>query len=627
MKFINKTLGILSMMSGMLIGFSGCTEEVDYTPAEKLNGAQIYFPTTMASQIDLSNTETSFIVEVSRANTDSDITANLNVTNESGLFTIPTSVNFAAGESTAKLSIGYDPEALGFDNYQTITIAIADETYTTPYGTSTYTFKAGIPAPWTSLGTATFYDNFLFMNSYEVEIQQNDLDPSTYRLVDPYSEGLAAEGYPTEGAQSEYVEFKLLKPGDKLNDITITMEGLVYFPAYCTGFYNTSNDYNQNVDAHHPSDFTDFQDEAYWTYSKVIQSQADGSPAIVQLAPFYYMNGIGGWDYSTTDNMVRIIFPGTTATDYSVNVTYAGSYTDPNGYNYALVDVTLGSDVKEARVAMARADVDLNSIVSGLVEGSIEYVSATENGQIKLQSGGNGTYNIVAVTFGADASGAVSAQEAVYTTCIHKATTISPIDAYVGTWVLTGADSEGQFNTPVTISKADDETLVVSGAYPVEGYDDSFYLMYDAESGYVILPPQQVANLIDNVQTLLVPFNMNESLLTTEETLTGQLDENNCLSFGNTYGNEGTWDSFAYILNSAEGLQLISYYSPYLMPYDVAAQTRSFKTNKTLREIASGMKFVKAVEKKTVKSDKQILPIRSLNKPTNQQPLNDVTLR
>lgn len=496
MKFINKTLGILSMMSGMLIGFSGCTEEVDYTPAEKLNGAQIYFPTTMASQIDLSNTETSFIVEVSRANTDSDITANLNVTNESGLFTIPTSVNFAAGESTAKLSIGYDPEALGFDNYQTITIAIADETYTTPYGTSTYTFKVGIPAPWTSLGTAIFYDNFLFMYSYPVELQQNDLNPSTYRLVDPYSEGLATEGYPTEGAQSEYVEFTLLKPGEKLNDITITMEGLVYFPAYCTGFFNTSNDYNQNVDVHHPSDFTDFQGEAYWTYNKVLQYQEDGTPAIVQLAPFYYMDGIGGWNYSTTDGMIKIVFPGVTETDYSIGVAYAGKYTDSKGNDKGILAqlTTVGGDVESIRLAVVEG-TDVATAVEGIVNGSIDYMevgpeAASNTIMIPFASTPvDGDYTLVAIAYGGNEAQTSSSATFKYASSTTQETwTAINVGDYTYT-LFFGTAEEPAVDSGLTLFRSNENP----NRYKIEhwGYDVDFIFTYNAETGEVVVEEQE----------------------------------------------------------------------------------------------------------------------------------------
>ena len=63
-----------------------------------------------------------------------------------------------------------------------------------------------------------------------------------YRLVDPYSQGLEAEGLSTHGDQSPYLTFQILKAGDMINKVKITTDGLVHFDAYCTGFYNTSND-------------------------------------------------------------------------------------------------------------------------------------------------------------------------------------------------------------------------------------------------------------------------------------------------------------------------------------------------------------------------------------------------
>lgn len=105
---------------------------------------------------------------------------------------------------------------------------------------------------------------------------------------------------------------------------------------------------------------------------------------------------------------------------------------------------------------------------------------------------------------------------------------------------------------------------------------------------------------------------MDEGTLSVEETITGKLDEFGGLSFYNTYGNEGNWNTFAYVLNSNSGVQLVSYYSSYVMPYTNAATTRSFgDTNNTLSLSKSGMKLVK-VEKQLERKSANIV-IKNLN--------------
>ena len=562
------------MLAAMFtLAWTSCDDDIEYTPAGAVQGAQVYFPSTVASTINLSSTENSYQIPVMRVETSSAMSVAVTATGGEGLYTVPSTVEFVQGEANTTLTITYDPDAIEFDSFTNMTIALGSDT--TPYGISTYEFSIGIPAPWTSLGNATFSDAFLFANTYQIELQQNDLEPNRYRLVDPYSAGLEAEGYETKGAQSEYLEFSLLQPGDKIHDTTVTMEGLVYFPAYCTGFYNTSNDYNTNVDAHHPSDFTNFQNESYWTYSKVLQYSDDGKPEAVQLAPYYYMNNLGGWDNTQADGVVTIIFPGAVLADYSVSIAYTGSYTDPNGYNYALGNVTLGADVEEARVALAAADADVEVVAAGMIDESIEYTSVEASGEVRLKAAGNGTYMMVVVSM---AEG--EAQEVAYTTFIHKATDVTPIEDYVGQWVFSGVVNAQQptpFNMPVTIAQVAEDSLTVTGSFPlIPGYTETFGLNYDTESGNLLFAAQELSPLQPGAQTLLVPMNLNESSFTTNETMTGQFDSEGNLVFSNTFGNEGSWDSFAILLSSEQGASLLAYFANTLAPYtEPAVQTKS----------------------------------------------------
>lgn len=408
---MNKIKNILSAMLllALPLAFTACGDDVEYSPADKPVNAQVYFPTTNGATVDLSKDKTSFDVTLMRAKTDEAITVPITVTGGGSFFTIPTSVSFAQGVDKAVLSISYNPESLEYDAYSEIKLTIGDESATTPYGMAQYVFKAGIPAPWTSLGKATFSDAFLFANKYSVELQRNDLNPSLYRLVDPYSEGLTKESFTSNGDQSLYVEFTLLKPGDKIGDVTITMEDLVYFPYYCTGFFNTSNDYNTNVDAHHPSDFSSLNSEAAWTFNRVLQYQADGTPAGVQLAPYYYMNGHGGWNNTQADGIITIIFPGASLKDYTINVEYKGRFTNVGGDNYAVADIQLGADVENAKVVMVEGN-DIQAAINGILDGSLKGIEVSQSGSVNIPSTANGLCSIVAVGYGEGES-----QEVAYT--------------------------------------------------------------------------------------------------------------------------------------------------------------------------------------------------------------------
>ena len=601
MKYINKLFGTFAAVC-LLLGGTACTEEAEYTAAEPQSATQPYFPTNLASQIDLTEDATSFTVQVSRLATGSELTVDLvKSDDEEGLFTVPATATFATDATTADITIGYDPAKFELDEYMPLTITIATEGLDNPYSSNTYSFTAGIPAPYVTIGEATFTDNGYFGGTVEVELQQHSLDANQYRLVAPYAAMLNAFGLQSSAAQSPYVTFRLLQPGDQIGSITTTQPDLVYFEPSNTGYTNPT--YGQDIMIYHPGYFQgSFPSESYWLYNKVISYKEDGTPAIVQLAPMYYMDGTGGWDYTQQDGAITIVFPDVVITDYSVSMSYEGSFTDPTGANYVLANVDLGTDVFEARLALVNANMTTpDDVVAGILDGSIETTNVRESGQVELLSAGNGTYYLVAVTYSRDESGTETAQEATYIDFIHSAGEIAPIDAYVGQWVVQGAIGEQILNLPLTISNVGDGLLAVNGALPYyAGYDDTFYLQYDAVSGYVILPPQEVEPLIlegDTISTLVVPFDMEEGLLTTEETLTGKLDENGGLSFYNTYGNEGNWTTFAYVLNTEAGASLASYYSSYFFSFNTAAATRSLVgTTNTLSSLKVGM-TLKKVEK------------------------------
>lgn len=505
MKKIVNIFNILFVLA-VAVAFHACGDDAEYTPAEALSNAQVYFPSTNSATINVSKTQTSFDVTIMRIKTDEAQTVNIVGTGGEGLFTIPSTVSFAQGESNALITIGYDPEKIEYDTYSTITLKVSDETITTPYGMSEYSFQVGIPAPWTSLGECTFYDNFLFVNSYKAELQQNDLNPNLFRLVDPYSEGLEKEGFTTNGDQSEYVEFTLLKPGDKINDVTITMEDLVYFPAYCTGFYNTSNGYNTNVDAHHPSDFTDFQDESYWTFSKVVSYQENGLPAVVQLAPYYYMNGLGGWDNTVYNEVVKIVFPGVADVDYSLSVAYAGKYTSAKDEDAGVIAqlTEVGEDLESIRLAVV-AGTDVNKAVEGIRNGAIESVEVGPDAETAMvpfaSKPETGVYTLVAVGYAGNAAQAAASAEFNYTNAPAETWTAISTGDYVYT-LFFGTEDEPYYDKGLVLYQSDEDPT----RYKIEhwGNDVDFIFTYDEATGQVMVEDQEVGYVHAQYGTVFV---------------------------------------------------------------------------------------------------------------------------
>ncbi len=410
MKTITKIFGT-ALLAAAAVALSSCTEEVEYTPADPVDGPQVYFSPDSPSTVELSSVESSFDVTILRATQDEAVSFTLEVSDPSGLFTIPTAVSFASGQTTATLTIGYsyNEDDFPFDTYYDITIAIPDG-YNTPYGLNEYDFAAGVPGPWTSLGMCTFNDYFFFEDTYQVEIFQNDLNPNQFRLEYPYAEGLVAEEYVDDGDQydgDQYLVLTVLQPGDVVpNGVTITESDLVNYDTYNPGWYYSS--YDSYVVLYYPYYFSGYETEDMWEHNRVLSYQdpdADGNvlPAQIQLAPFFYLPDYGGgWNYSQYDEVVVITFPGVVIADYSVDVAYAGKYTDAKDDNYIVGAVTLGEDVESADVALLDGSVSVDDIDEAVAAlgSAIEVKSVTASGNVSFVCNEGGTYTLLAVTYG-----------------------------------------------------------------------------------------------------------------------------------------------------------------------------------------------------------------------------------
>lgn len=148
-------------------GFTACGDDYeDYQWAPVPDGQEVYFANNLATSYTIPVEETSFQVQVSRINTSSASTVAISAVaaddkTDLSAFDIPTSISFAAGAEYADITIGYDAEAIGPNNPQSITLSIADEASVTPYGLSSITIKASVPESWTYIGTGTYtYYNY-----------------------------------------------------------------------------------------------------------------------------------------------------------------------------------------------------------------------------------------------------------------------------------------------------------------------------------------------------------------------------------------------------------------------------------------------------------------------------------
>lgn len=142
----NIKYGLLSV--AVALGLAACSNnEYEYTPAEVTPGAQVFFPLSNESSVDLTLASTTFNIPVQRTDSAEALTVGLKVEGDTkGIYTFPSTVSFAANQAKTNISVGVDNTKLQYDSLQTVTVTITDEKNTTPYGPSAYTFKVGAPS-------------------------------------------------------------------------------------------------------------------------------------------------------------------------------------------------------------------------------------------------------------------------------------------------------------------------------------------------------------------------------------------------------------------------------------------------------------------------------------------------
>lgn len=360
---------VLSLLT--VIGLAACTDSYEYTSAEDLAGAQVYFPTSNQSVYNVTDANGVVKVTVSRVNASEAMNAKLNFENTIEGFTLPATVQFAAGSKTADFDVAYTN--LEYDTPATFKVSL-DADVVTPYGNSDFQFTINRPAPWKTIGNCTLVEDFVttFFNvsniPYEVEIQENELAPGFFRLVNPFG-----KAYP-------------------YND---------------DGDYDTSKDYYMYVHAEDPEKvyIETFHSGMDWNngYGEFIFGSvaglrlAQGNPDAAEGHYGTLVNGeitfpvnsliVGLTDYNggglypaNSNGAFSILLPGFVKADYSAAVSYNGIYTDKAGATYAVADLALGRDAKDAyvKIIVLPADADANAIADAMAAGEIEGAVAVD---------------------------------------------------------------------------------------------------------------------------------------------------------------------------------------------------------------------------------------------------------
>lgn len=437
-----KTLKYILLAIVALVGFAACSDD-DTESANGINGSGVYFPVNAPQTLLLAEGQNQVSVQVLRSVCSEALSTRVLFNpGEDGaeIFSLvsPT-VDFAAGENSANVAIQFDFNQIETGTKYALSLSLADESNTSSYGQTVYTFNV-LYDPWDDLGEATFFDYFFFENGYKVPVQRKSGTTNQFRLVDPYGPGLAAEGPDLKsaglgiGTPSEYLEFMVLENGLVVFDICTT--GLLY---QGTSDIWICHPYNMGM-----------EDQSQWAYNCEV---AEG---IYQLAPYYYVpDAQGGWNYTQESGLVLIVMPGASLdlSDYSISSEFMGTYTSPDQSEMsALIDVKIGEDVAQYKYAVAEGDISEEAFdyAMGIVGGTVESETGTENETLRIALEGGGDYTFVAVSF--DAQG--EAQNYTYT---------------VFEFVTGSRLTPDQFTAEITVPSKDESSATIRIA-PVANY-------------------------------------------------------------------------------------------------------------------------------------------------------------
>lgn len=178
MKNILRKFSPLALVALAVMALSGCAaDDEDFTPGELDNGAYLY-----ASSTNLTYTpDDEQVLTLNVGRMDSTQAQTINLTSDNDAFQVPSSVSFAAGQSSTTLSIPFNMEIGETD---TLTIKLSKENASN-YGADSLTFIVMRDYNWDAAGEGEFSETGFGLSATGVPVQ-HARGTNIYRLVRPF---------------------------------------------------------------------------------------------------------------------------------------------------------------------------------------------------------------------------------------------------------------------------------------------------------------------------------------------------------------------------------------------------------------------------------------------------------
>ena len=388
------------LLSLVAFAISSCTSDYDYTGAPKVAN-EVYFSNTQQSKIELSKSNSSFVVTLHRVETKGELTVLLNYTPDEGsIFSVPNHVTFADGEAEAPITITYNPEDLQYGTYNGGTISVANEDYDTTYGIGSFTFEAGA-TEWmdinTNKSTGAFRDDAISSllgiepPTFEVKIQKSVVEEGKYRILNPY------KAWADEYAEKNEATYD---GADHYWVINATDPDYVYFEPCETGV-------DLGLGAVTATSFVANYLSQGVTLDKIkvakpeLFGKLEKGVITMPAKSLLLLMGDKGY-YGGTNGLFSVALPGNVIADYRVEAAYKGRFTDANDNDFAQVTMTLSNDVAKVKYALVPASSDLNATVSGIIDGSVASEEVSASGDVQVPFDETGKYVLVMVMYNAN---------------------------------------------------------------------------------------------------------------------------------------------------------------------------------------------------------------------------------
>ncbi len=381
-------LAAVAIVAGL---FAACSDD-DFKAGPAVSGTQVYFPESIAAEYSIGDEVSEIAIPVMRVVGTEAQTVAVLADDKSGLFSIPASVSFAAGEKKAELLMTFDRTKLEDGKEYPVSFLLNDEENTTPYGNSQLAITV-TPWPWELLGTGLFRDDWLSSmyngNSVEIEVQihKHKSREGVYMIEDMYGWPFLTEFF--GGSQAD-IESKV---------------GLNYTP---TNIVLNASDPNAVFFSRQFSGITD-KDPDYGDYE--IATLKDGEGTLVDGVVTFPIQGLGlfclkGGQYANKNGNFRILLPGAEIVDYSLAVEYDSMRVDGDGVTSAVLTFNYGADVTGIGYVVVPSNISAEeraTLAAAIADGSAKDLNKIENldgsGSVteKFVLAGSGAHTVVAV--------------------------------------------------------------------------------------------------------------------------------------------------------------------------------------------------------------------------------------